>query len=79
MRYAQIKSGAKLHLVCEPGESYYGQIIRAGHVSAPLCKTTAFTGSYRMTINLPLAHACTNCVRIRNSSRAALNEEGRKP
>lgn len=78
MRYAQIKSGAKLHLVCEPGESYYGQIIRVGHVSAPLCKTAAFTGSYRMTINLPLAHACTNCIRIRNAGRSALNEEAGK-
>jgi hypothetical protein len=64
MRYAQIKGGQKLHLVCEPGEEYYGEIIRAGTVSAPLCKARHFNGSYRMTINVPLANACKNCLRV---------------
>jgi len=64
MRYAQIKAGQRLHIVCEPGEEYRGEIIRAGHVSAPLCRTNHFKGSYRMTINLPLANACRNCLRM---------------
>jgi len=67
--WAQIKGGNKLHLACEPGEEYYGDIIRAGHLSAPLCHTRAFKGRYRMTINVPLAHACQNCVRIAGSWR----------
>ena len=37
MRYAQIKSGAKLHLVYEPGEGYgSASVVRAGHLSLPL-------------------------------------------
>lgn len=64
MIYAQIKGGHKLHLACEPGEEYQGQIIRAGYVSAPLCRTPAFKGSYRMTINVPLANECKNCRRV---------------
>lgn len=64
MRYAQIKGGHKLHLVCEPGEEYRGKLIRAGQVSAPLCGTSAFKGHYRMTINVPLANACKNCIRV---------------
>jgi len=68
--WAQIKDGNKLHLACEPGEEYYGDIIRAGHLSAPLCHTRAFTGHYCMSINVPLGHACQNCVRIAESWEA---------
>ena len=65
MRYAQIKSGNKLHLVYEPGEGIDRQhLVPAGYLSAPLCGTRAFHGSFRMTINVPLAHACMNCVRV---------------
>jgi len=64
MRYAQIKSGHKLHLVCEAGEEYHGEVVRSGYVSAPLCRTPAFKGQYRMTINVPLANACKNCLRV---------------
>jgi hypothetical protein len=67
MRYAQEKSGQKLHLVCEPGEEYRGEVIRAGRLSHPLCGRKA--ASYRMTINMPLAHACKNCVRVRNAGK----------
>jgi hypothetical protein len=63
MIYAQIKSGQKLHLACEPGEEYRGEIIRAGYISAPLCRTSHFRGRYRMTINVPLGNACKNCLR----------------
>lgn len=64
MMYAQIKGGRKLHLVCEPGEEYHGEIIRAGCVSAPLCRTVHFHGRYRMTINVSLGEACKNCLRV---------------
>jgi hypothetical protein len=70
MRYAQIASGQKLHLVCEAGEEYRGEIIHAGHVSAPLCRTPRFDGNYRMTINVPLANACRNCLRVHKARRA---------
>ena len=64
MRYAQIKSGQKLHLIYEPGEGINRQsLIPAGHLSLPLCNRK-FAGDYRITINVPLAHACKNCLRI---------------
>lgn len=63
MRYAQIKSSQKLHLVCEAGEEYRGKVIRKGYLSAPLCGRDSSDG-YRMTINVPLGHACQNCQRI---------------
>lgn len=69
MRYAQINSGQKLHLVCEPGEEYHGEIIRRGYVSAPMCRTHHFKGRYRMTINVPLANACRNCIRVWRASK----------
>jgi hypothetical protein len=62
VRYAQVKSGQKLHLVYEPGEGHRNDIVRAGYVSAPLCGRPA--PSYRMTINAPLANACKNCLRV---------------
>ena len=70
MTYAQIMAGGKLHLVCEPGEEYKGHVIRAGHVSAPLCSTPRFNGSYRMTINLPMGHSCQNCRRVHRALAA---------
>lgn len=54
MRYAQIKSGNKLHLVFEA----------EGSISNPICGIK--TDKYRMTINVPLGHACRNCSRINN-------------
>jgi len=65
MRYAQINSGNKLHLIFEAGEGFErDNLIPAGYVSAPLCHTSAYNGRYRMTINVPLAHACKNCQRV---------------
>lgn len=65
MRYAQITGGRKLHLVYEPGEGKDdSSIIRAGYLSAPLCGTARFNGSYRMTINVPLRNECKNCRRV---------------
>lgn len=75
MRYAQIKNGHKLHMVFEPGEGWsQDRLVPAGRVSAPLCNEPTFTGHYRMTINVPLANACRNCLRVWNS-RAALSKE----
>ena len=69
MIYAQISSGLKMHMVYEPGEGPADAIVRAGHLSAPLCGTRAFSGHFRMTCNLPLAHACKNCVRVWRARR----------
>lgn len=64
MIYAQVKKGQRLHLVYEAGEGRdESSIIRAGFVSAPLCGIRAPDG-YRMTINVPLANACMNCIRV---------------
>lgn len=63
MRYAQIQSGQKLHLVYEPGEGPDDQhLTRAGYLSAPLCGRPA--EGYRMNINVPLGNACRNCQRV---------------
>ena len=64
MIYAQIMSGGKLHIAAEAGEAYRGQTIRRGHISAPLCRSPRFDGRYRMTCNVPLAHACRSCQRL---------------
>lgn len=63
MRYAQVKGGQRLHLACEPGEEYRGEVIRKGYLSHPLCGRPVPDG-YRMTINVPLANACRNCLRV---------------
>jgi len=64
MLYAQIKKGQKLHLVFEPGEGWDRQhLIPINEVSKPLCNRR-FSGHYRMTINVPLASACKNCLRV---------------
>ena len=69
MRYAQIRGGQKLHLVYEPGEGRDDQsLIMAGRLSSPLCGREAPNG-YRMTINVPLAHACHNCLRVYDARR----------
>ena len=67
MRYAQIKGGLKLHLVCEPGEDFHGITVRRGFISPPLCGLKPF--GYRMTINVPLGHVCKNCQRIWESTK----------
>ena len=64
MRYAQVKSGQRLHLVYEAGEGKDDQhLFKAGFISAPLCGRDASSG-YIMTINVPLANACRNCLRV---------------
>jgi len=69
MQYMQIKAGQKLHLVYEPGEGIDPQhYMPAGHLSVPLCgRGLSETGGYRMTINVPLAHACKRCLRVYNA------------
>lgn len=62
MLYAQYRGGQKLHLVYEPGEGHGEKIVRKGYLSAPLCGKRG--DYYRMTINLPVGHACANCQRI---------------
>jgi hypothetical protein len=52
MRYAQEKSGEKLHLVF----TYNGK------VSQPICGKKV--KGYRMTINAPLGHACKRCLNV---------------
>lgn len=68
MRYAQIKSGLKLHIVCEAGEEYRGEVIGPGHLSNPLCGQPVSNG-YRMTVNVPLGHACRKCEDVYRRSR----------
>lgn len=62
MTYAQYRGGQKLHLVYEAGEGF-ANIVRAGFLSKPLCGKYG-PNTYRMTINVPLAHACKNCQRV---------------
>lgn len=64
MTYAQIRGGQKLHLVYEAGEGVDTEhLVSAGHLSLPLCGRR-LAGNYRMTINVPLAYACKNCLRV---------------
>lgn len=64
MIYAQVNRGQRLHLAYEPGEGRDDQsLVRAGHLSAPLCGRKAPDG-YRMTINVSLANACKRCLRV---------------
>ena len=76
MTYAQIKSGNKLHLCYEAGEGPDPQhLVRAGYLSMPLCG--AANDGYRMMINVPLAHACKNCLRVhRNRIARYVRDEG---
>jgi hypothetical protein len=64
MIYAQVKGGQKLHLAYQAGEGPDDQhLIKAGYLSDPICGRPALDG-YRMTINMPLANACKNCMRV---------------
>lgn len=74
MIWAQIHPGGKLHLALEAGEELpNGEVVRHGCTSAPLCRTTAFKGSYRVRFkfNGPRTHACKNCTRIERARREA--------
>ncbi len=51
--YAQEKGGQKLHIV---------PVVSGGVSNTALCGK--HVAHWRMTINVPLAHACQNCVRI---------------
>ncbi len=66
MRYMQIESGQKLHLVYEAGEGKDSTcLIPKGRVSAPICgRGFSKNGSFHMTINAPLRNACKNCFRV---------------
>ena len=66
MRYLQVESGQKLHLVYEAGEGPRADsLIPRGRLSAPLCgRGFREDGGYRMTINVPLGHACKRCQRV---------------
>ena len=57
-RYAQRKSGQKLHIVQDFGNGTVAAIALCG---------AAYP--WRMTINVPMAHACHNCWRIREGLR----------
>lgn len=79
MRYMQIKSGQKLHLVYEAGEGPDSQhLIEAGQVSAPICGRgfdfSKYTNGHRMTINVPLAYACKRCLRVYNARHTGRSE-----
>jgi len=67
MTYAQVAAGQRLHIVCEPGEVYRGQVIPAGCLSMPLCGRRA--QSYRIVSNVPLANTCRNCLRVYRAHR----------
>lgn len=56
MRYAQQKGGQQLHLVYE---------LPTGGVTNPICGQRI--KGYRMTINVPLGHACKKCLKRINS------------
>lgn len=66
MIYAQIKSGRKLHIAMQPGEyDQNGRVVMAGELSYPICGAPMKeASSYRMTCNLPLAHACKKCCEV---------------
>lgn len=65
MRYAQRRSGQKMHLVMEPGEPMRdGSLVPPGHLSAPLCGARIPSKGYRMTCNVPLGHGCRSCRRV---------------
>lgn len=66
MRYAQFKRGQKLHLVYEPGDGCSDAVVQAGEMSWPLCGRRG-GDHYRMSVNLPLGHACHNCLRVNRS------------
>ena len=65
-----MEGGQRRRLVYEAGEGVdQTRLIAAGGVSNPLCGRRATTG-YRMTINVSLANACKNCLRVYRARRA---------
>ena len=74
MKYMQIEGGQKLHLVYEAGEGRTPTtLVPAGHVSAPICgRGFDKNGRHKMTINLPLANACKNCIRVYNARKGKI-------
>lgn len=52
-RYAQQKGGQQLHLVEVYGSGEVDEVAVCGR-----------RGPWRMTINMPLGHACGNCCRV---------------
>ena len=65
MRYMQIKDAQKLHLVYEAGEGENEHsLVRAGQLSGPICGKGIPNGHFKMTINMPLGHACRNCLKV---------------
>lgn len=72
MTYAQVGRGQKLHLAYEPGEGRSpDRLIPKGRVGTPLCGRHVPPGGYRMIINVPLASACRNCLRVWRARRTA--------
>jgi len=65
--YAQIAAGQRLHIVCEAGEVYRGQVIPTGCLSRPLCGRPA--ESYRIVTDAPRANVCRNCLRVYRAAR----------
>lgn len=63
MTYAQERFGMKLHLV---------DVVNGRPMLTALCGRTV--GSWRMTINLPLGHACRNCVRVARAENPSPRE-----
>jgi len=62
----QIKGGQKLHLAYEAGEGKDDKhLVKVGHISAPICgRGFDKDGNFRMTINVPLGHACKKCLKV---------------
>ncbi len=54
-RYAQKRGGQKLHLVEDWG---YGRV----ELTALCGRSAVDQGRWRMTINVPLGHACKRCL-----------------
>ena len=57
-RYAQRAAGHRMHLVSDFGGDRVAMVARCG-------ARPDERGHWRMTINVPLAHACRNCLRAR--------------
>ncbi len=55
-RYAQVSGGQKLHIAEMFADGYV--------IDRAICGQRAHNGTWRMTINMPLAHACKKCVRL---------------
>ena len=75
MLYAQEFRGQKLHLVAEQDKHLTGRPVS---YSALCGRTPHRRGWWRMTINMPLAHACKNCCRIWDKRRRVRNQLERK-